>query len=103
MKDILAALPFQDMEPDPYKGDGRNLFCLAKAPDVYLYFMTPAWKDHRKLFVGPVAGGRYRYEARVYDAWRCRKAAETTWACGVVKGLDLPRYAAIVLKRKRGG
>lgn len=102
MKGILATLPFQDMEPDVYKGDGRNLFCLAKSPDVYLYFMTPAWKDHGKLFVGPVAGSRYRYEATVYDAWNCRKAFEATWTCGVAKGLELPRYAAIVLRRKRG-
>ena len=102
MKDILATLPFQDMEPDAYKGDGRDLFCLAKGPDVYLYFMTPAWKDHRKLFVGPVTGGRYRYEVSVYDAWRCRKVAAGTWACGVAKGVSFPPYAAIVLRRKRG-
>ncbi|OHD74334.1 MAG: hypothetical protein A2177_05545 [Spirochaetes bacterium RBG_13_68_11] len=101
MKDLLVTLPFQDMEPDTYKGDGRNLFCLAKGPEVYLYFMTPAWKDHRMLFVGP-PGGRHRYEATVYDAWACRKVAEATWECGAAKGLELPRYAAIVLRRKRG-
>jgi hypothetical protein len=101
MKDIVAALPFQDMASDPYRGDGRNLFCLAKGPEVYLYFMTPAWKDRGTLFVGPAGEGRYRYDATVYDAWNCRRAFEATWDCGVVRGLQLPRYAAIVLRRRR--
>jgi hypothetical protein len=101
MKDLLAALPFQDMLPDTYKGDGRNLFCLAKAPDVYLYFMTPAWKDHGMLYVGPITGGKHRYEVTVYDAWNCRKAYDATWGCGMARPIDLPGYAAIVLKRKR--
>jgi hypothetical protein len=103
MKDLLASLPFQDMEPDTFRGDGRNLFCLAKGSEVCLYFMTPGWKDHRKLFVGPIGGGRQRYDATVYDAWACRKSFEATWECGVARGLALPRYAAIVLRRKRGG
>jgi hypothetical protein len=101
MKDLLATLPFQDMEPDTYKGDGRNLFCLAKGSEVYLFFMTPAWKDHHMLFVGPIEGGRQHYTAIVYDAWDCRRVFEATWGCGPVKGLALPRYAAIVLRKKR--
>jgi Domain of unknown function (DUF5060)/Protein of unknown function (DUF4038) len=102
MKDVLASLPFQDMSPDTWRGDGRNLFCLAKEPDAYLYFVTPAWKDRGTLFVGPIGGGRHRYEATIYDAWRCRTAFTATWGCGVVRGLHLPSYAAIVLRRNPG-
>lgn len=53
MKELLTSLPFQEMEPDTYKGDGRNLFCLRKGSEIYLYLMTPAWKDHDMLYVGP--------------------------------------------------
>ncbi len=102
MKDLVTSLPFQDMEPDTYRGDGRNMFCLSKGSDVYLYFMTPGWKDHDMLFVGPSMGGSQRYEATVYDAWACRKGFEATWGCGPAIRLKLPRFAAIVLKRKSG-
>ena len=90
------------MEPDTYKGDGRNLFCLSKGSEVYLYFMTPAWKDHTYLYVGPKTGGTWRYDVEIYDAWAGRKERSATWGCGMATGLKLPPHAAIVLRRKRG-
>jgi len=102
MKELLTSLPFQEMEPDTYKGDGRNLFCLRKGSEIYLYLMTPAWKDHDMLYVGPPEGGAGEYDAVVYDAWACRKVRSVTWKCGLVRPLGLPHFAAIVLKRKGG-
>jgi hypothetical protein len=102
MKDLVSSLPFQEMEPDTHRGDGRNLFCLRRGHEAYLYFMTPGWKDHQMLFVGPSEGGAHEYEAVVYDAWACRKVRSATWKCGLVRPLRLPPFAAIVLKRRRG-
>jgi hypothetical protein len=99
MKDLLTSLPFQEMEPDTYKGDGRNMFCLRKGREVYLYLMTPAWKDHDMLFIGPPEGGAGEYDALIYDAWECRKVRNARWKCGLARPLRLPPFAAIVLKR----
>lgn len=102
MKELVTALPFQEMGPDTYKGDGRNLFCLCKDSEVYLYFMTPAWKDHNMLFVGPPEGGTWEYDAVVYDAWACRKVRSASWKCGLMRATRFPPFAAIILKRKGG-
>jgi len=103
LKQVLTSLPFQDMEPDTYKGDGRNLFCLRRGSDVYLYLMTPRWKDHDMLFVGPPEGGTWSYRAVVYDAWKCSKVLSATWKSGLTMHLRLPPFAAIVLNRRKGG
>jgi len=100
MKEILTSLPFQEMEADTYKGDGRNLFCMSKGSEIYLYFMTPAWKDHDMLYIGPPEGGAAAYDAVVYDAWTCRKVHSASWKCGLVRPIPLPPYAAVVLRRK---
>jgi hypothetical protein len=100
MKDLLTSLPFQEMEPDTYKGDGRNMFCLHKGSDIYLSLMTPAWKDHDMLFVGPPEGGTATYDAIIYDAWGCRKVRSARWKCGLIRPLTLPPFAAIVLKKR---
>jgi hypothetical protein len=100
IKDLVTSLPFQDMEPDTYKGDGRNLFCLSKGSEVYLYLMTPQWKDHDMLYVGPIEGGVFSYTATIWDAWECRKVGTAEWPCGMARPVRMPRLAAIVLRRK---
>jgi hypothetical protein len=102
MKELVTSLPFQEMEPDTYKGDGRNLFCLRRNSTVYLYLMTPEWKDHDMLFVGPPEGGAWDYEADIYDAWACRKVRRAVLKCGLARPLRLPPWAAIVLRKKGG-
>jgi hypothetical protein len=99
MKQLLESLPFQEMEPNTHKSDGRDFFCLARGTDTYLYFMTPRWKDHDLLFVGPAEWPEWNYEATIYDAWNCSVVKKMVLSCGIHTGLDLHAMAAIVLVR----
>jgi hypothetical protein len=101
LKQVLESVPYQEMEPDTHKGDGRDFFCLAKGSETYLYLMTPTWKDHDMLFVGPASWPDWSYDATIYDAWNCTVARQLVMPCGIHKGLDLPLMVAIRLVRKR--
>jgi hypothetical protein len=63
--------------------------------------MTPRWKDHDMLFVGPAEWPDWTYDVAIYDVWDCTLVRQTILPCGIHKGLSLPAMAAIWLTKKR--
>jgi hypothetical protein len=94
LKQILESCPYQEMEPDLMKSEGRNSFCVKKGAELYLYFETPDNKDKGQLFLGlPDAGGG-QFEIEVYDAWNCWLHTRLCVKAGRVL-LDVPPWAVI--------
>jgi hypothetical protein len=94
MRRLLESMPFQEMEPDLTKSEGREMFCLHKGDDLYLYFKTPAFKDGGRLWIGPPGGSGRQYEVEIWDAWNCWLHKKLTVRQGL-NVLDVPRWAAI--------
>ena len=94
MKQILESCPYQDMEPDLQKSEGRDRFCLRKGAELYLYFQTPACKDKGNLFLGLPEGDGGQFDIEVYDAWNCWLHTRLSSQAGVI-GLDVPPWAVI--------
>jgi hypothetical protein len=99
MKSIIESCPFQEMEPDLLRGNGHELFCLAKDPNIYLFFKTPWFKSQDKLYVGSLAAKEETYEATIYDVWNCLVKERTRVRRGLVQ-LELPPWAAVKLVRQ---
>jgi hypothetical protein len=98
LKQIIESCPFQEMEPDLLKSEGRNSFCLKKGSELYLYFETPDYKDKGQLFLGlPEAQGEH-FEVEVYDAWNCWLHSRLSAKAGVVS-LEVPPWAVIKATR----
>jgi hypothetical protein len=103
IKQLLESCPYQEMEPDLMKSEGRDSFCLKKDSDLYLYFETPYYKDKGQLFLGLPEGGEEIYEVEVYDAWNCWLHTRLIAEAGVVR-LDVPPWAAIkVIRIEKAG
>jgi hypothetical protein len=102
LKWILESCPFQEMEPDMMKSEGRNSFCLKKGSDLYLYFETPDYKDKGQLFLGLPEAGEDQFEVEVFDAWNCWFHSRLTASSGVLR-LDLPPWAVIKVMRIASG
>jgi len=98
LKQIIESCPYQEMEPDLMKSEGRDSFCLRKGSELYLYFETPNYKDKGQLFLGLPEGSGGEYEVEVYDAWNCWLHARLTANAGV-RQLDVPSWAVIKVLR----
>ncbi len=98
MKSIMESLPFQEMLPDLRRGDGRDLFCLRKGEDTYVFFITKDRKDRGMLFIGPPDGLLDSYEVVIHDAWNA-EVHSTLTVRGGINRFDLPELAAIVVRR----
>jgi hypothetical protein len=94
LKQILESCPFQEMEPDLMKSEGRDSFCLKKGSELYLYFETPDYKDKGQLFLGLPEAQDERFEIEVYDAWNCFLHGRLSATAGVI-ALDVPPWAVI--------
>ena len=94
MKEILESCPFQEMEPDLMKSEGRDLFCLRRGSELYLYFKTPGFKDGGRLFIGPPEAVEGSYQVEVYDAWNCWLHRRLVVHSGM-NALPVPPWAAI--------
>ncbi len=100
MERIVESCPFQDMEPGLTKSEGRDMFCLKKGSELYLYFKTPNYKDSGRLFLGPPEGIDREYEVEIYDAWNCWLHKKVIVKPGM-NVFDLPKWAAIKVILRR--
>ncbi len=73
LKEILTALPFQEMSPD--FSQMPNIFILAKSHELYLIYFAEAGKFEIDLPAGAI------YELEVIDTWNMKKTPQ-----GAVKG-----------------
>jgi hypothetical protein len=102
MRRLLESLPYQQMEPDVARSEGRDMFCLRKGEELYLYFKTPAFKDGGRVWIGPASGQGAEYEVEVWDAWNCWLHKRLTVKPGM-NLLDVPPWAAIKVTRRQPG
>lgn len=99
MRRLMESLPFQQMEPDLLRSEGREMFCLRKRDEVYLFFKTPAFKDGGRFWIGPPEGIGPDYEVEVWDAWNGWLHKKLTVKPGFNR-LDVPPWAAIKATRR---
>ena len=89
------------MEPDLQNSDGRDIFCLRKGAELYLYFITREYKNRNELFLACPDGEGKMYDTWIYDAWNCRQAGRKTVAAGYHRDFELPDWAVLKMVQKR--
>jgi len=75
LREIIETLPFQQMEPDLTRGDGRTMFCLRKGTEAYLFLLTGECSN-REVHFGLYDGTRNDYRITVYDLLNCKVMKE---------------------------
>lgn len=98
LRQVAESVPYQTMEVDWRLTDGMDIFCLSRSEDLFLYFITPEFKDRTHLQIGAGHERTGEYEAIVHDVWNCQQLGTQTLKPGEAD-LNLPAWAAVILKR----
>jgi len=104
MKDLMESLSWRELDVYWEQTDGRDIFCMNKADDLYLYFITPEFKDRRRFWIGgyPI-DERIRYSVSIHDIWECKKVRDVTIPRTGSGGLlgDLPAWTVLVVRKEK--